>query len=238
MNNNWQNSPVHRLLGNGLYNQDHFANFLGSLSLTRQSSPIRPLLGEIPKTKRKVFVSYYHKEDQYYYNELSEVCSDRLELFYDNSLDREINSDNDNYVLSTIAQDHIKGSSVTLVLCGPNSYKRKWIDWEIYRTLEKDKPSIVGIILPNNIPLHNTSSVASRLHYLNPSDEHGYQHANSIYLLPRRLKTNLETGFAKLITWTEITKNPHALQSIIEIAINEPKSKSNNCLPKMQRNLS
>lgn len=42
--------------------------------------------------KRKVFLSYHHDGDQYYYNEFSKKFHDEYEAVTDNSLDRRVDS--------------------------------------------------------------------------------------------------------------------------------------------------
>lgn len=61
--------------------------------------------------KRKVFVSYHHKGDQWYYNEFSRFFSDTFAVFHDKSLDRAYESDNTDYARWQIRQNDNTGSS-------------------------------------------------------------------------------------------------------------------------------
>lgn len=79
--------------------------------------------------KRKVFVSYHHAEDQKYSDWLRDNLGEELELFTDRSLDGPIRSYEAEYVNRRIREDYILGSSITIVLCGPETYKRKYVDW-------------------------------------------------------------------------------------------------------------
>ncbi|EMP5262739.1 TIR domain-containing protein, partial [Klebsiella variicola] len=47
--------------------------------------------------KRKVFLSYHHDGDQYYYDEFSRKFHDEYEAVTDNSLDRRVDSDDIDY---------------------------------------------------------------------------------------------------------------------------------------------
>ena len=44
-------------------------------------------------TKRKVFVSYHHRGDQSYYDDFAQIFHASYEIIHDNSLDRQIDSD-------------------------------------------------------------------------------------------------------------------------------------------------
>ena len=68
--------------------------------------------------KRKVFVSYHHRGDQAYYDAFSQAFHDTYEVITDNSLEREVDSDNVDYVMRRIRENHITGSSCTIVLVG------------------------------------------------------------------------------------------------------------------------
>ena len=92
--------------------------------------------------KHKVFVSYHHHADQAYYNAFSSAFHDTYDVIYDNSLERSIDSDDVNYVMRRIRENHITGTSCTIVLVGAESPKRKYIDWEISATLEKATRSL------------------------------------------------------------------------------------------------
>ena len=96
-------------------------------------------LGILPKppVKRKIFVSYHHDNDQAYYNEFSRFFSDQYDAIQDSSLDRLIDSDDTEYVMRRIRENYITGTSCTVVLCGPQTRWRKYVDWEIKATLDK-----------------------------------------------------------------------------------------------------
>ncbi|WP_444550469.1 TIR domain-containing protein [Candidatus Magnetomonas plexicatena] len=80
--------------------------------------------------RRKVFISYYHKEDERY-RELFEIQFGHL--FINKSVPKdEISDDNStNYIKRLIQTDYLKDTSVVVVLVGQNTYTRKHVDWEI-----------------------------------------------------------------------------------------------------------
>lgn len=148
-------------------------------------------------TKRRVFISYHHDSDQWYYNEFSRFFADGYEAIQDNSLDRLIDSEITDYVIRRIREKHITGTSCTIVLCGPQTRWRKYVDWEIKATLDKNH-GLIGIKLPNN-----------------PADLQGRYHK------PDCLQDNVDTGYAILIDWNELNNGPEFLRSTIENANNK-----------------
>lgn len=164
-------------------------------------------------TKRKVFISYHHRGDQDWFDRFTQLFADQYEIFYDNSLDGRIRSDDPDYINRAIREDHIVGSSITITLCGAESWKRKCVDWEIHSTLHH-KHALMGIALRTAV-----------------------RGSGGAIIIPARLHDNIQTGFAHwLPTWPN---DPTALRMAIETAINQSRdpSKIRNDRPKMERNL-
>lgn len=167
-----------------------------------------PLL--VARTKRKVFVSYHHDRDQAYYDRFTGLFADHYDVITDTSIERKIDSDDSDYQRQVIRDQHITGSSITIVLCGPESWKRRWIDWEIHMTLNKEH-SLLGIALPTAMKDH-----LGRI------------------IVPDRLHLNISSGFAHLIEWTE---DPRSLRLAIDAAHAKGQVAQNirNSEPRMQR---
>lgn len=142
--------------------------------------------------KHKVFVSYHHGGDQPYYDLFSKAFHDTYDVIYDNSLERRIDSANVDYVMRQIRENYITGSSCTIVLVGAATYGRKYVDWEIKATLDKEH-GLIGVQLPTAPlnPISNTVTVPDRLH------------------------DNIQSGFALWVTWAQITANVAALQQCV-----------------------
>jgi hypothetical protein len=98
---------------------------------------------------RKVFVSYHHGGDRAYYDEFSRIFHETYEACLDNSVDRLIDSPDSEYVIRRIREDYIAGTSCTIVLCGAGTMWRKFVDWEIKATLDKNH-ALLGVNLPSN----------------------------------------------------------------------------------------
>ena len=144
--------------------------------------------------RRRVFLSYHHGGDQWYYDAFSRMFHDEYELVSDTSLERRIDSDNVDYVLRSIRENYITGSSCTIVLVGAATWGRKYVDWEIEATLEKGH-GLIGVRLPTLYPL-----------------------ANGLHPVPDRLFDNVDSGYAIWTDWATITQGRHNLISLIESA--------------------
>lgn len=158
----------------------------------------------LPKNtlRPRIFVSYQHSSDQYYYNEFSRVFHDSYETIYDNSLRGCIRSDNPEYVIQRIRDEFITGTSCTIVLIGPTTFQRKYVDWEIKATLDREH-GLIGVQLPNVIPYLGRVS------------------------LPERLNANINSGYAlwQGFTWNQLLTNPAMLNQLIQIATDREKSR-------------
>lgn len=113
----------------------------------------------------RIFVSYHHAGDQAYYDHFSRSFHDQYEAIEDRSLDRVYDSDDMDYLRWAVADNDIKGTSCTIVLCGAQTYKRKFVDWEIKATLD-DKHGLIGVQLPTAVSnFQGDVVVPDRLYY-------------------------------------------------------------------------
>jgi len=109
------------------------------------------------QTKRKVFISYHHKDDDEVTNFVHKWTVNEkvfipkgigVTFSYDI-----INSSNPEYVMSQIRQKYLEDSSVTIVLLGSCTHSRRYVDWEIKSSLRQPLGSVpnglIGIILPS-----------------------------------------------------------------------------------------
>lgn len=167
---------------------------------------------KIQPARRKVFVSFHHKNDQQWFDYFTQKFSEEYEIFYDNSIGTaKIRSDDPEYINRAIREDYINGSSVTIVLCGFETHKRKYVDWEIHSTLHYEH-ALLGIGLP----------AAQRTN-------------DGKIIVPDRLHINVVSGYAHFIEWID---NAVVLKQHIETALNKSANKRllDNSLEKMGRN--
>lgn len=151
--------------------------------MERGPAPEPPLFRAFLKAqtvKPKVFVSYHHGADRWAYDDFKRRFDDVYDICEDNSVHRKIDSDNPDYVIRTIRENHLTGTSCTIVLCGAETPWRKFVDWEIKASLDKQH-ALIGVNLPTN-----------------PRDVFGYVR------VPNRLYDNLRSGFAVWIEWNQL----------------------------------
>ncbi len=164
--------------------------------------------------RKKIFISYHHHGDQAYYKAFYRKFVDALDVVYDNSLGRAIDSDDVDYESLSICENNISGSSCTIVLCSLETSCRKYVDWEIKCTLEKEH-GIVGINLPSN-PI----ALAGKFN------------------VPARLNDNIRSGYAIWTNWAYATRSIENLKALIELAVSRPANLIVNHREIMSHNLS
>lgn len=165
-----------------------------------------------PQPRRAVFVSYHHHGDQRFYDSLLTTLHDRMELLTDNSLDRRIESSDHTYIMRQIREHYLRGSSCAVVLCGVDTWRRKYVDWEIQASLDQQM-GLVGVRLPT-LQLQ----------------------ANGGTIKPARLQDNIDTGYAQWVQWAEASVNPSVLIEAIEKANTASKRLIVNSRQRLDRN--
>jgi len=145
----------------------------------------------LEKHKRKVFVSYYHKEDQEYRDKFEKQFG---HLFISKSVEPgEIDSNiSDEYIKRLIQEEYISDTSVLIVLIGQKTYLRKHVDWEISAALDKrvgnNYAGLIGLILPTK-------------------NDYGAEKSFNPITIPPRLYDNVKSGYAKIYDWTDSAEN-------------------------------
>lgn len=126
----------------------------------------------------KVFVSYHHANDQARADYLRTTYGSNNTLI-DRSLQDAFDNEDDDEILTLIRTNHLKTSTVTIVLIGSDTSRRKWVDWEIYASLrpygDRSRNGLLAIYLPT---------------------------AGEV---PARLKDNIDSGYAVEMEWKNIS---------------------------------
>ena len=65
----------------------------------------------------------------------------------DIALARAVDSDDPEYIMRYIRENHLSGASTMIVLCGAGTRWRKYVDWEIRAGLAQQM-SLIGVKLP------------------------------------------------------------------------------------------
>ena len=164
----------------------------------------------------KVFVSYYHAEDQSYMNKFERLCKD---VIVSKSIEP---GDIDNYtnterVMQIIRDEYLRDSTVLVVLIGPHTWQRKYVDWEIYSSLRhtalSPRSGLLGILLPN---------------YPGYEKNEYYPHTIPPRLYDNLKKSNGGESFADIYKWSEKPLTVHEW-------INYAFSKRNSITPDLHR---
>jgi hypothetical protein len=108
-----------------------------------------------------------------------------------------------------IRENHLKGSSCTVVLCGRDNPKRRYVDWEIEASLGQGM-GLIGVLLPT-LEIFSNGGTAK----------------------PDRLQDNIDSGYAEWIWWSELRDRPALLTTTIERA----NSKSNRLIVNSRRRM-
>lgn len=151
----------------------------------------------------KVFVSYYHDEDQGYKDKFDRLCKDVMvsKSIEPGDIDTDTSTER---VMQRIRDEYLRDSTVTVVLIGLHTWQRKYVDWEIYSSLRRTpnnlRSGLVGILLPTrqdyNKDKYNKCTVPPRLYDNN-------------------LKNNNPESYAFVYSWTD---NAQQMQARIDRA--------------------
>lgn len=148
----------------------------------------------------KVFISF-HSEDLYYKEEFVKLFHRSAQVVISRAVDSGDIQDGlqDDTIRQKIRDEHLRDSSVTIVLVGEKTWQRKHVDWEISSsirdTIFNPRSGLLGLLLPT-YPGY-------------------YERKYNKYTIPPRLSDNIECDFAKLYCWTD---NPEYIQKWVHEA--------------------
>ena len=101
----------------------------------------------------KVFISYHHENDQGHKESLATFAR-KEQIFIDASIDTGDISDghSDEYMRELIRDQYLRDSTVTIVLVGTETKRRKHVDWEVYSSMYDGTVNKRSGILVINLP--------------------------------------------------------------------------------------
>ena len=152
-------------------------------------------------SRHNVFISYHHRNDEDYKIEFERLFSgiyDVLETkaVSDGDIDPYLKTET---IRQKIRDEFIKNATVSIVLIGSETWKRKHVDWEISSSIRdtqlNSRTGLLGIILPT-YPRTDTTKY-------NPGT------------IPPRLQDNIDCRFAKIYNWSN---DPYQIQGWIHEA--------------------
>ena len=143
--------------------------------------------------RHKVFVSYYHNENQFDREWFEMLFAEYFDVMVSKSVDKDdidIKS-NTETIRQKIRDEYIRDATVIVVLIGPHTWQRKHVDWEIYSGLRdtqyNSRCGLLGILLPTYPRL----------------PEYKYNHRT----IPPRLYDNIKCEYAEIYNWSEDPNN-------------------------------
>ena len=177
----------------------------------------------------KVFISHHHDNDQWYKDELVRF-GESHSVFVDRSVDEGDIPDEwtDQQIRRSIRDRYLRDSTVTIVLVGRETRRRKHIDWEIHSSMYDGsvnrRSGIVVINLPGISDYGHAAYGDEEKRLLYP-DVTSWMHINGraeyerrYPLMPDRVIDNLMKSDVKIsvVPWKRI--NAKTLKFLIEAA--------------------
>jgi len=187
-------------------------------------------MSNIPR--HKVFISYYHAEDQQYKDNI--IRQNSLYNIFDNYSIRENDIDDTNktseQIRRIIRDDYMRNATVLLLLCGQRTKTRKHVDWEIHTAMyHSDANPQMGIVVVNLPTIHQLqmSSCDDDKKYFGYVNWSAMSKIRSdidknFPFLPDRVAENLTRNdiYTPIVDWSVISGNIYNLAGIIDVAYN------------------
>lgn len=151
--------------------------------------------------RHQVFVSYHHANDQWDREKFEGLFSEYYDIIISKSVQI---GDIDPYLPTDtmrqkVRDEYLSDSTVTVVLVGKETWKRKHVDWEIGSSIRQTKLSsrsgLLGIFLPDH-------------------PDFGRDKYNP-YIIPPRLHYNVVCDYATVYDWSN---EPATVASWIQLA--------------------
>ncbi len=180
-----------------------------------------------------VFISYHHRNDQDYKNDLI-LLNNRYEIFLDKSVETGDISDS----LSTeairrkIRDERLRNSTVTILLLGSETQFRKHVDWELKSSMIDGNVNKRSGILVITLPYINCTS----WHASHPQEKevvypgvdnwislkHKSEYANRYPHMPQRIIDNLYKSdvLISVVPWDTVAETPAKLEFLIAATAN------------------
>ena len=188
--------------------------------------------------RHRVFISYYHHDDQRYKDYLIKMQEFNIEtmqmqsIFEDFSVhEKEIDDAglSSEQIRCIIRDEYIKDATVLILLCGKNTKKRKHIDWELHAAMY-DSPANrqMGIIVIN-LPTIKQGICASSEEEKPLLSDFGQWYsidnraefeAQYPYMPSRIIDNFVKEVPITVVEWSRIENHPTILKQLIDNAFN------------------
>ena len=166
----------------------------------------------------KVFISFHHDNDQYYKDKLVKYGTEN-NIFIDGSV--ELGEIPDSWgpqqIREYIRDEHLKDTTVTILLVGTETKNRKHVDWELYSSMyngaKNKKSGILVINLPSVYCQYHTLCSAEEKEMILPNEKNWITITNraeyeSRYpFMPARIIDNLLKDHVNIsvVNWDDLT---------------------------------
>ena len=188
--------------------------------------------------RHRVFTSNYHKDDQYYKEELIKkqiFDYDKLQyksIFEDFSVRNGDIDDTDmtsEQIRRKIRDEYIKDATVLILLCGKNTKYRKHIDWEIHAAMyDSEVNRQMGIVVINlpSISQGRRGNSEEEKNIISPygiwvSLNNRSEYENLYPYMPSRIIDNFVKDIPiAVVDWDVVNNNPEKLMKLIDISFN------------------
>lgn len=195
---------------------------------------------DIPR--HKVFISYYHLDDQQYKNNLTELKYYKQYFGFESVFDDysvgigDIDDEDltDEQIRIKIRDEYISDATVLVLLCGKNTKYRKHIDWEIHAAMyDSESNPQLGIIVINLPYIVQSSRISDEtekeiidplknkkwVKFKNRSEfEEAYPY------MPSRIIDNFVKDIPiTVVDWNVVYNNPNELMRLIDNAFKRKK---------------
>lgn len=115
--------------------------------------------------RRKVFISYYHGDQE----AVNKFVSDFSDVFIAKTVgvkddDFKFHSNDPHYIMRRIREEKLSDSTVTIVLIGTCTHSRRYVDWEIKASLQQGLGTLPNGLIAINLPsMGNMDGLPERL---------------------------------------------------------------------------
>lgn len=178
--------------------------------------------------KRKCFISF-KTEDESYKTEIQEELD--IDMI-DKSLNEPIDSDDEDYIMRKIREDHLSDSTVTIFLIGTKSsenesdedkrYIKRELQASLYNGEDNTRNGILGVVLPEMTDdiykgSYECSECGCTHNYVNISDNTTIREFNYNYYIPKNdgCAWTEDDRYCVLVKWDDFKEDP---EKYIEMA--------------------
>lgn len=170
----------------------------------------------------KCFISFKTEDSEYKKEIQEELDIDMI----DKSLNEAINSEDEDYIMQKIREDHLKDSTVTICLIGDKSaentfgedqtYIKRELQASLYNGKDNTRNGILGIVLPSMTDkIYKGSYECLKCNgthsYVNVNDNTTIKEFSYNYYIPmesEKCAWSEEDRYCVLVKWEDFKKNP------------------------------